>query len=255
MNPGYFQTMIENEITGRYNVALEQNQAPFSFYIRLLYQMRFQNWFYLVPAGILLGFISKDNRLKRMLIFLILATGTYLLVISIGKTKLMWYDLPVFPFISILAGTFFYIIILLINHSSFFQKNLFSRLLPLFIVLSFFASPYHNIFQQNRSLYLPYQEKEIHKISHYLREARRENIQTLNNSIILYKGQFQHFLFYIYQLREKGYNIDFQDAENARSGKDYIVYQEELINELVKKHSINKYKLSEGIFLVELSSR
>ncbi len=254
MNPEYLQTMIENEISGRYTETLEENKAPFSFYIRLLYQMRFQSWYYLVPAGIILGFLTRDTRLKRLLGYLILLTVTYLLVISKGETKLMWYDLPIFPFISLMAGIFFYVVMNLIRYSGLFKKNLVFRLLPVFIILSFFTAPYFTIFKQNRSDYLPYQDSETHKISHVLREIEKDNIQLQNDITILYNGQFQHFLFYVYQLREEGLGIDFREADNLQSGKTYMIYQQEVMAAVENNYKISRKTISDGVYLVKPES-
>jgi hypothetical protein len=211
-NPGYLEAVIENEVTGRYVEGLEENKEPFTFYFRLLYQLRFQNWYYLIPVGLLLGYFSKDAKIKRLLNYLVLITIGYLLVISISETKLQWYDLPVFPYISIMAAVFFYILFRLIKSSDLFGKGLLKSVTPAFIIIFFFAAPYFNIYKQNKAEYLPHQDPQIHRISHFLRDVEEGSEDVPQSITILYDGEFQHFLFYVYQLEEKGYEINLQDS-------------------------------------------
>jgi 4-amino-4-deoxy-L-arabinose transferase-like glycosyltransferase len=253
LNPGYLRAMIENEITGRYFDTLEQNRAPFTYYLRLLYQLSFKNMFFLIPLGIILGYFSKDLRIKRILSYMLLLTGVFLLIISVSETKLMWYSLPVFPFLALMAGVFFTILFRLINSTDILVKSWKRKgVLHIVIVIFFFASPYFRILKQNQEMFLPSQNEETHSISHFLRDVERGNIKTEKNQAIAYEGEFQHFLFYVYKLNDAGYNIEYTEWENAKPGTTYLVYQDEVLDSLEMKYDITSEPVGESIYKVRL---
>jgi hypothetical protein len=70
---------------------------------------------------------------------------------------------------------------------------------------------------------------------------------------ILYEGEFQHFLFYVYQLREQGYDVDFHEVNKVAKGKKYVVYQEEVMESLGERFELReKEELMEGIYLLKI---
>ncbi len=252
LNPGYFRAVLENEVTGRYMEGLEENKEPFSFYFRLLYQLRFQNWYFLLPLGLLFGYLSKDTKLKRLLTYLILLSVIYLGVISMSETKLQWYDLPVFPFISMISAVFFYMLFKVIRTSELLKYENLKSIIPVLILLFFFASPYLDIYEQNSSDYLPFQDRKTHAISHFLRDVEKGKENMPASATILYQGEFQHFLFYVYKLRDKDYDIMLQEKHSLNAGKNYLVYQEELTEKLKNCYPLRVKNLTEGVQLLKI---
>lgn len=105
-NPGYLQAVWENELGGRYGQTLETHKHPFFYYFGRL-PKRFPYFLLFTLLGIGWGFVrlrSGQSFKQRFALYSTLLTVSYLLVISNSGTKLAWYDLPVFPFLSLLAA-------------------------------------------------------------------------------------------------------------------------------------------------------
>jgi 4-amino-4-deoxy-L-arabinose transferase-like glycosyltransferase len=252
LNPGYIGAVIENEISGRYLDTQELNKAPFSYYFRLLYQMRFQNWYYLLPLGLALGYLSKDGKLKRLISYLLLLALSYLVIISISETKLAWYDLPVFPFLTIIVAVFFAVVFRIIQTTEYFPHKLYRTFIPILILLFFFARPYFNVFKRNHADSFPYQDYETHSINHLLRNTLEGKSELNQHETILYEGDFQHFLFYVYRLQERGYEINLKEKAVPGSDQSYIVYQDKVLYELSSSFRVEKEELIAGVYSVEI---
>lgn len=251
INPGYIEAVIGNEITGRYLDTQELNTAPFPYYFRLLYQLRFQNWYYLIPLGLTMGYLSKDKKLKRIITYLIFLTITYLLVISVSETKLAWYDLPVYPFLAILAAVFFTVLLRIIQRTDFFQHKFYRTVIPFLILLFFFAKPYFNVLKRNHADSFPYQDYETHSINHLLRNTLEGKNSLDQNETLLYEGEFQHFLFYVYRLQEEGYSIELKDDIRLEKGRNYIVYQDTVLERLSDTPGFQKEELIKDVYSIE----
>ena len=104
LNPGYLKAVWQNELGGRYLVALEGNQEPWYFYIVGLVKRRFAYWCFFILPAILGAFYFRERKIIRFLSFGGLLIATYLVIISFSKTKLMWYDAPLFPLLSIFGA-------------------------------------------------------------------------------------------------------------------------------------------------------
>lgn len=250
-NPGYLEAVINNEVTGRYLDTMEQNKAPFSYYFRLLYQLRFKNWYFLLPLGAMLGYFSKDIKIKKLLSYLILISSVYLIIISISETKLSWYSLPALPFIAMITAVFFLVLFRIIHTTdiltgSYQVKNW----ILIAIILFFFASPYFNIYKKNKEKYLPYQEGSLHNISFYLRDVERGTADIDQPVVIAYDGEFQQFLFYVYKLRDEGYDIDFREWRDVKPGSELIVYQDEVLRELEARYEMEEEAVGNGVYRV-----
>lgn len=249
-NPGYLRAMMENEITGRYFETLEQNKRPFSFYFKMLYQHRFKDWYYLIPTGIFLAYIGKDIKIKRLITYLILLTLTYIFVISIGETKLEWYDLPVFPFISLMTALFFYFVIKALSRYSLLKDKRYSKYISIVILVFFFAAPYYRVYKSISSGEVPKQEESTHRISHYLRGILNSETEPPGGFTVLYEGEFQHFLLYIYKLRDQGHEVYFKEPVELSPNEKYIVYQEDLLEKLENRYNAEIVSEEDGIYEV-----
>lgn len=105
-NPGYLQAVWDNELAGRYIQTLDAHKHPFSYYFFRLPE-RFPYFLLFSLLGIGWGFVNLrkgQTFAQRLSLYATLLTVAFLLVISNSSTKLAWYDLPVFPFLSLLAA-------------------------------------------------------------------------------------------------------------------------------------------------------
>jgi hypothetical protein len=221
---------MENELLARYLTVIETHSKDFWYYFDNLIDKRFSPWYILIPPGILAGMLSKEERIRRLTLFSSLMVITYLLIISASQTKLAWYDVPLYPYLSILIA-------LIINYIA---ELAYKLDLPkpkkdlvkyLFLVMVLFV-PYQRIFHKT---YLPREdptEKEFYEIGYYLKRAINGE-HNLNDSYLLYDGYNLHNLFYIKILNEQGIQVDFKDW-TALETTDLVFTHQDNVKQYVK---------------------
>jgi 4-amino-4-deoxy-L-arabinose transferase-like glycosyltransferase len=92
------------KLGGRYLEVNENNSGPFWYYIHNLIKYRFIPWIYVFPVGLLISIFSVKKKLKNIGIFGFFYLIGYLLIISLAKTKLDWYDNPLYPIAALVIG-------------------------------------------------------------------------------------------------------------------------------------------------------
>ncbi|MCB0703717.1 MAG: glycosyltransferase family 39 protein [Saprospiraceae bacterium] len=113
-HPGYLQAVWENEWAGRYIETLEGHQGGFFFYLKGWWTGRLGPWINLLPLAALPLFLKKERNLA---VYLWIQIVVYLLIISMSKTKLPWYDAPLFPLLAILMGQGIYVLLDVIKNT------------------------------------------------------------------------------------------------------------------------------------------
>lgn len=102
-NPGYIATVMDNEVGGRYLVSQGGHLHTWYFYFKLLFEERFVPWLFFLPLGLLVGFWQKGS-MSKLTALLILQAVIFLLILSYGKTRIVWYMAPVYPSLALLVG-------------------------------------------------------------------------------------------------------------------------------------------------------
>lgn len=104
LNNGYLKEVWNREIIGRYLQPTDTINTNFLYYWKYLTEFRFQKWIYFVPFSILAYFLAKNNTEKEFVLFAYLLSISYFLIISLSKTKQLWYDAQLYPFMSLLTA-------------------------------------------------------------------------------------------------------------------------------------------------------
>lgn len=167
-NPGYIAAVKQNELGGRYNTTLENHKASFWFYYDLLASQRFSAWHLFIIPGIVTGLFLKDSWLKRAISYFAVAAISYWIIISSAATKLEWYDLPMMPLISVLAGVFFYQIYTVLANSDILHTYLFKPALGLIFIYIVMYPPYR---AKMDKILLPNNGEEVSQMATYLQGA------------------------------------------------------------------------------------
>lgn len=223
MLSGYWEKVFTSEFKRYTHNVMHWHNHPFSFYFHNLVRFDyFTPYIYLLPFCILLGVIQKDKRIRKATIYLTLFSIIYLLVISVPKVKLAWYDAPVYPFMSIIIAIGIQgMISKLIGHRS--------VLLKIPIVLLLFAFPYYEMVMKLSHISPIYPQdyegaaiNDIRKkhadIKSYVvfMEYQEEYIRHIDQGSF-YIRSYNHF---------KGYDISLTlDARTIQSGERVLVCQ------------------------------
>jgi len=232
-NQGYINYVLNTDI-GRITKTIESHQEPFDFYLNNLFEYRFI-WFILVIPGAYL--LWKQESLKKIALFLISLLICYFLIISISTTKLEWYDLPLFPILSILSAYCIYVIIK--------YNNFTNKLKDQSIVLGFiFVLPLYFTFRNSYKSEIKSNEKPLEVMNEYA--FKNKNNHSLNKTIFLTSEFDRPLYFYKYLLNNKGLNFQITTSiNNLRENDIVIVSQDSLKNLLTDRYDtkiIDSYK-------------
>lgn len=107
-NPGFLNAVFQNEVL-RGLVVLENHKGGPLFYLTEL-RYGFFPWLYFLPL-VWLVFFSQHEEIKKFVIFGVIYILSFITVISVAKTKLPWYEAPVYPIASLVAGAIIFVVI------------------------------------------------------------------------------------------------------------------------------------------------
>ncbi len=205
-NSGYIKAVFENEMGGRYLKTIESHKHEFCFYYKNFIHERFKPWFWLLPVGIVLGLTQKNEKIRNLTIFNSLIVFQYFFTISFGQTKLEWYDLPLYPFLSVLVAIPIYFLFRKLYGVNLNNTKIFSTTISFLFLTIIFYFPYNQIIEKVfKPKEYPWHE-EFYTVSYYLRDALRDN-RNFNGYSLLYNGYNAHLYFYIKQFQDKDQNV------------------------------------------------
>ena len=241
MNPGYLMAVWNNELGGRYFNALEENDEGSLYYISRAGYL-YPYWIWLLPLGIISGFVSKDEKIRKLTMFTFIVTTTYFIFITISKTKLYWYSVPLFPLISLHISILLYQVYNYLKQLKTFRSY---PLVPLVIVSLVFVYPYQIIV---RKVYYPmeYDWDKMYPVSELLQEAFHGRA-SLNNHVIAYTDYDQHLKVYTDALKDKKQHINFKDPDNLFKGDTVLASEMAVYKTIESKYTYDLLKDEKGV--------
>ena len=254
MNPGYIIAANNNDIAGRYFTSVNFHQEGFWFYFHYMVNERFASWYILVPCGILLGLFHKNEKIFRLTLFSSLLALTYFLVISSAKTKLLWYDAQLYPFLAIIIAVFIHFIFNTLNNTEWLNINLKYKVLGFIFLFLIFLNPYMNIIDKT---YKPEEisyNKDFYRISYFMRDALHNKFDINNYYLAQVDYRDQNYL-YMKLLKEKGKKIDFKDWHQLDEGDKVIAHQANVKDFIEKNYNYDVIKDIHNIRLYKIKSR
>lgn len=100
-SPGSLDTSFQSEYLRFFQNIMPWHEQPVYFYMTTLYA-RFIPYLFIFPFALYFAFRQKN--MKPLTMALIIFILVYLVIISIPKVKLEWYDAPVYPFLCLILG-------------------------------------------------------------------------------------------------------------------------------------------------------
>lgn len=252
-SPGYLKAVGENELWGRYMQSLEYHSEPFDFYFDQIRLHRYKAYYLFLPFGVLAGvFLMKNKQINSLSIFSTIIIISYFLIISVAKTKLFWYDLPLYPFFAVLIA--FFALFLLQKSKEYADKPKFGKYLYpslLLIIALFLADKTHLITKRWYKPQDQYYEWNDYRLSHYLRDAVKGK-HNLNHTFVLYEGYNTMLRPYIYQLQDQGITTDIKDWKKLIQGDQVICYQPVILDFIKQKFEVDTLNQTEEIVTLKL---
>lgn len=220
-NHGYIDYIFKNDVN-RISTVIESHKEPFDFYINNLFSYRFI-WFLLVIPGIFLLWINKKH--KKKAIFLILLFISYFSIISVSTTKLEWYDLPLFPILSVCAAyTLYYIY----SKTKYLQTTTHSILFFLFA----FSIPCYFSFRTAYKSEISSVDKKLEILTEYAYKNCNNN--SLSGAIFLTTDFDRALYFYKYKLNDRGLDFKVEKDINSISPNSIIIVSNDSLKLLLK---------------------
>lgn len=231
-NDGYLSAVQLNELGGRYLQVIEHHAQDSWFYFNRITEQRFAAWHLLLPCGLAVGFFHRDGRMSRITQFSALMVTVFFIVISTAKTKLEWYDVPMYPFMAIIVANFIHFVFQVLRSNASINSMFRFNVTPFILLFLITIQPYQQILSIS---YFPKEnavDKDLFELTYYLRDAIREK-HDLNGTHVAHVGMNTNNLFYVNILKDKGVNIDFKDHTSLAMG-DRIVAQQALVKAYIE---------------------
>jgi len=235
-NPGYIKAVWNNELGGRYLEVNETHEGGFWFYYSNFIAFQFSYWYMLVPVGAIIGLTNKDQRTRKFSLFCTLVLISFFLVISAGKTKLQWYDIPMYPFLAFIIAMFAQWCIQLVENVA-NLTTIRSSVIPYIVMWFVFFQPYKAIVNET---YLPTDteaDTKFIKEEYFLKKAIKEK-RHLNGYSMCFSGYPVPNLFYTHILTDMGEKIDLVlNGFDFKPGDKIIVSQPDIQDTINKKYN------------------
>jgi len=228
--PGFLKASVIND-AGSLFFVIDNHRESATFYLDNLFRLRFSIWAVFFVIGSLLIYFSKSKIEKIVVFSMLLLVLVYLIIISVSITKLEWYDMPIYPYLSIIAA---YPIFFIIQNLSIKEKPL--KPYSIFILITLlFSYPYYIMFNKSQSNVIANGEKQLEANERYIFKAMKEE-KNLDGVKVYYNGFKGGLLFYKYRLAEKSQKLIL--TENALFNKNDKVL---ICNDSLKKVFTNQY--------------
>lgn len=223
INPGYIASVIYNEF-GRYNKILVNNGEDNWFYFNSIIKNLIPNIYQaFILLGLATGILSNNEKIKKLSIYAIVLVVFHLIVISTSKTKLDWYDMPNYPFLSLFACIG---LVNLINLTLQIKLGTNWSIMPFFITTLIIFPEYTRIIKKQKSIadeetvsYVDY------RIANYLSNCLNKK-QKIQNYILVFDGYNAHHLLYKMMFKNIGFEINFKSSLFLEPKDTVIVSQE-----------------------------
>jgi len=225
-NPGYIKYLIDFEFIARYTSGIDVHQEPFDYYLNRLYEDRFKWVIFVLPGALLMWF---NDKLKPTFFFLSFLFISYSLVISCSTTKVEWYDLPIYPILSIFCG--YALCVLILKFDS--QQN---NLRTAWLMFSIFMLPLYFTFRNSSKSEVNPGERKLEVLNEYA--FKNKNDQSLNGVIFLTNYFDRSLYFYKYSLNTKGLDFTLTNTIEGLKENSIVVVAEDSL----KKALLNRYK-------------
>jgi 4-amino-4-deoxy-L-arabinose transferase-like glycosyltransferase len=248
IDPGYLKSAWYNDFGGRFGGAIDGHTEPFDFYIKNLYLERAKYFFVLLPLCFLILF-SKNEKIRKVVLYSLLFVFVFLLTISIASTKIFWYDLPLIPFIVIAFSTSLATIL------SQLHSKIQIFVLPIIIASTVYLLYLPNAKKIIESPNFPWEGPEHYQASQLIREAVNGK-QSLENIVLLRDEPHPSYMdYYVKRLHKKqGYFVNTKRRlSEVRKNQKFIYYQPQIYDDSLAHYKAKKVKdmnKENGIFVI-----
>jgi len=238
--PGYLDYTFSND-AGRLGKVIETHAHGWDFYLEHIFYDRFVFWTIPFLLAIPIWFNMEKTTVKTLLSFAFILIASYLLVITFSVTKLLWYDMPIYPFMACAAAVPVYFF--LQNTSA--GKSIFYSLA---IIGLLFFIPYRKMFFASQGNTFSSGDRKEELAGIFLRDQLR-NKQACDMTVYHhgYKGAV---LCYQYRYADLGKKLEIKYTADFLPGEKVFVSHDSLKQVLIANYVVDTLEVYEtGIFV------
>lgn len=225
VDPGYIAAAINNDLLGRFNTVLDEHAGGPWWYV-----MQVERCVWLLPglAGAVWLARRAQGAARQLGTYLGSVCAFYLLVISLSKTKLPWYPIPLYPLLAMLVALCMERLVrLAIRQQDGASARARRRLVWIYGSLGATALAVNIAMVRVANSRIP----ELHHYSIFLRASGIPDTHT-GRIVVLHPGypssHYDYYtaptLFYVNRLRQEGHSIVIQrPSEPIPAGYDSAV--------------------------------
>jgi 4-amino-4-deoxy-L-arabinose transferase-like glycosyltransferase len=240
--PGFLDYTLSHD-AGRLGTVIEMHEEGWDFYLEHIFYDRYAFWTIPLFAGILAWFRINDPKQKQLLLFAIILLVGYLVSISISSTKLIWYDMPIYPVMAVISAVPLY---LLVRNLSFGKPAFFS----VFAIALIFFIPYRKMFflsQGNK--FAP--GDTVEEVSGIFLHHQLKTGQAADLTLYHY-GYSGTVLCYKYMYAERGKNLEIKYTPEFVKGEQVFVGHDSLKQVLISRYGVDTLSTFYSGILVEI---
>lgn len=239
--PGFLKSTLTNDVA-RLTIEMDTHAQGWDFYILSIFQDRFYVWAIPFFLGVIFCFQIKNPEFRLAAFFSLTIIFVYLISISFAKTKLYWYDMPMYPFLAAIAAIPIYLILNQISVKKHISIS--------FALLFIFILPYRKMFYLAQSNAFSHGDKIEESSSIFLYDQLKN--QEEENMTVYHYGYKGSVLCYQYMYADKGKEMRITYTPDFKSGEKVFVSNDSLKNYLTTNYTADTISVFENGIFVEI---
>ncbi|MBI3133060.1 MAG: glycosyltransferase family 39 protein [Bacteroidetes bacterium] len=221
--PGFLTYTFSHD-AGRLGTIIELHDHGWDFYLESIFYHRYSTWTLAFLLGGILIFTVKEKPLRTVGLFSLVFSLGYLVLISVSTTKLVWYDMPLYPFMAIISAVPVYLLL----NQFFAAKSVFMTVAVIFVL--FFIPYRRQFFAAQNNAFAPGDQKE-ELTSLFLFDQLKTG--HANDLTVYHHGYQGSLLCYKYRYADLGYTLRITYTPDFKTGELVFVGNDSLKNELL----------------------
>jgi 4-amino-4-deoxy-L-arabinose transferase-like glycosyltransferase len=227
LNPGYLNAVNNNELGGRYINTNEGHAENFLYYWKLI---ACNQLIFIMPfifVGIIKAFINdQPNRIYAAVRFCTYVSAIFILVISISSTKLSWYDAPVIPMITLVAGFGFSIVLSFLFGENISTWSIRNKIITTVFVLALVGPAYGDIISNNLDMTDFEWNRKAYTVTYYIKRKQQQNDDYNSYKVINDTYLARPEMCQIKALEHKGKKLEMTEIGGLKAGDRVITDKE-----------------------------
>jgi 4-amino-4-deoxy-L-arabinose transferase-like glycosyltransferase len=241
---GYLNYTLHNDAY-RLGTVIETHRHSWDFYLENIFYNRFAFWTVPFIIGIFLIRKVRSSFQAQSAVGALLIVFFYLIIISGSVTKLVWYDMPIFPLMATIAGIPVYMVIQIIAEEK-------SKLALIMVLAGIFILPYRKMFFAAQSNSMDHGDRVTEMTSLYLHHKTKQNLE--DNITVFHYGYAGSLLCYTYMYADRGKELKVNYEPLFSVGEKVFVSNENLKQSLSMIYETDTLETFETGLLVKIIS-